>query len=91
MLSMLVAVLGSLCSLVRNSEQMDPRGTREAVGWAEMDQDKAKTPTEPTKEPAPDAGDFGELLITGMQELLGASDEDLRRWREQLVEHSRPS
>ena len=70
---------------------MDPGGTREAVGWAEMDQDKAKTPTEPTKEPAPDGGDFGELLITGMQELLGASDEDVRRWREQLVENSRPS
>ena len=56
-----------------------------------MDQDKAKTPTERTKEPAPDGGDFGELLITGMQELLGASDEDLRRWREQLVETSRTS
>jgi hypothetical protein len=70
---------------------MDPRGTGEAVGWVEMDQDKAKTPTEPTKEPAPDGGDFGELLITGMQALLGASDEDLRRWREQLVENSRPS
>jgi hypothetical protein len=55
-----------------------------------MDQDKAKTPTEPTKEPAPDGRDFGELLIAGMQELLGASDEDLRRWREQLMEHSRP-
>ncbi len=54
-----------------------------------MEQEKAKTSAGSTDAPGLDPRDFAELLVSGIQELLGATDEDTRQWRERLVEARR--
>ena len=52
-----------------------------------MEQDKAKISV--VSAPGRDPGDLAELLVAGVQDLLGASDDDARRWREKLAETPR--
>jgi len=54
-----------------------------------MEQEKAKTSAGSTDAPGLDPRDFAELLVTGVQDLLGASDDDARRWREKFVDAPR--
>jgi len=55
-----------------------------------VEEDKPKQSASSTDVPGPDRGDFAGLLVAGVQDLLGASEEDAHRWREQLVEKTRP-
>jgi hypothetical protein len=55
-----------------------------------MDQNKAKTSLDSRDAPGVKLGDFAELLVAGIQDLLGASEDDARRWRERVVESPRP-
>jgi len=64
----------------------DPPVTKEALRLSRMDQERAKTSAGSSDAPGLDPCDFAELLVSGVQELLGASDDDARRWRERLVE-----
>ena len=54
-----------------------------------MEQDKAEISVASAS--GRDSSDFAELLLVGVQDLLGASDDDARRWREKLAETPSPT